>query len=324
MRKILAVLLLAIAPALASAQDFPSRVGRVAFIEGSAAVYRDPELGWDKAWVNSPITSENSLWTEPESRAELRVGGTSLRMSEATQLDIARLDDDELDAFVPRGTVSLRVRHLDPRQEHIVVNTPYAQFRVRSDGRYRIDVDPDREEARITVFQGNARVGSESGNIRVASGETVRVFGGERPEYVTERAYADPFDRWADSRDRYWVETTSTQYVSPYMTGYEDLDAYGSWNREPEYGGVWYPRQVAADWAPYRYGHWGYVQPWGWTWVDDAPWGYAPFHYGRWVYVRNRWGWVPGERVARPTWAPALVAWIGGSNFSVGISGGHQ
>ena len=27
----------------------------------------------------------------------------------------------------------------------------------------------------------------------------------------------------------------------------------------------------------------GLDAPWGWTWVDDAPWGFAPFHYGRWV-----------------------------------------
>jgi hypothetical protein len=25
------------------------------------------------------------------------------------------------------------------------------------------------------------------------------------------------------------------------------------------------------------------MSPWGWTWVDNAPWGFAPFHYGRWV-----------------------------------------
>ena len=70
--------------------------------------------------------------------------------------------------------------------------------------------------------------------------------------------------------------------------------------------------RCAVDWAPYSHGHWGWVQPWGWTWVDDAPWGFAPFHYGRWVYVRDRWCWTPGACVARPVYAPALVAWVGG------------
>ncbi|MBZ5601501.1 MAG: hypothetical protein LAO79_04265, partial [Acidobacteriia bacterium] len=66
--------------------------------------------------------------------------------------------------------------------------------------------------------------------------------------------------------------------------------------------------------------------PWGWTWIDDAPWGYAPFHYGRWVFVGGGWGWVPGPVVVgvRPVYAPALVAWVGGPRFgvSVGIGGG--
>ena len=53
-------------------------------------------------------------------------------------------------------------------------------------------------------------------------------------------------------------------------------------------------RALPAGWAPYSTGHWAWVRPWGWTWVDDAPWGFAPFHYGRWVYHRNTWCWAPG------------------------------
>ena len=30
-------------------------------------------------------------------------------------------------------------------------------------------------------------------------------------------------------------------------------------------------------------GRWVWTEPWGWTWVDDQPWGFAPSHYGRWV-----------------------------------------
>jgi hypothetical protein len=97
------------------------------------------------------------------------------------------------------------------------------------------------------------------------------------------------------------------------MTGAEDLDRYGTWETNPEYGPVWTPTTVVAGWAPYRYGHWVMVQPWGWTWVDHAPWGFAPFHYGRWVFIGSRWCWTPGYRVARPVYSPALVAWVGGS-----------
>src|SRR4029079_18322212 len=79
---------------------------------------------------------------------------------------------------------------------------------------------------------------------------------------------------------------------------------------------VWMPR-VRAEWVPYRYGHWAWVEPWGWTWIDDAPWGFAPFHYGRWAYVRGGWVWAPGVMVARPVYAPALVAFVGVGGASV-------
>ena len=118
------------------------------------------------------------------------------------------------------------------------------------------------------------------------------------------------------------MTASTTRYVSPEMTGAEDLDRYGQWQQTPEYGALWVPRSVAADWAPYTTGHWAWVRPWGWTWVDDAPWGFAPFHYGRWVYHRNAWCWAPGTYVARPVYAPALVAWIGGPRTSVSISVG--
>jgi hypothetical protein len=54
----------------------------------------------------------------------------------------------------------------------------------------------------------------------------------------------------------------------------------------------------------------------GWTWVDDAPWGWAPYHYGRWVFASGFWAWAPGPIIVRPIYAPALVAFFGG--FAVG------
>ena len=53
------------------------------------------------------------------------------------------------------------------------------------------------------------------------------------------------------------------------------------------------------------------MPPWGWTWIDDAPWGFAPFHYGRWVFLAGRWGWLPGSAQTRPVYAPALVGFYG-------------
>ena len=117
--------------------------------------------------------------------------------------------------------------------------------------------------------------------------------------------------------------SVSARYVSPDVVGYQDLDANGTWRVDATYGNVWIPSRVAAGWAPYRDGHWAWVDPWGWTWVDDAPWGFAVSHYGRWANLRGTWGWVPGPVRSRAYYAPALVAFVGGTNFQLAISSGN-
>jgi hypothetical protein len=131
----------------------------------------------------------------------------------------------------------------------------------------------------------------------------------------------DAWDRWNYARSERQVDPVSARYVASGVYGVDDLDHYGDWRVVPSYGALWVPRSVAAGWVPYSSGRWIYDPYYGWTWVDDAPWGWAPYHYGRWVHVSGYWGWCPGPRVARPYYAPALVAFYGGSGFSVGFGG---
>lgn len=314
-----AALLAASAASIAS--DPPGRVGRVAHTLGEVVAWLDPDRGWEKAYVNTPITSENSLWTEPEARVELRIGPTAIRLGATTQLDVRQLDDEVLRAHVVRGAAALTLREVE-RGEGYLVSTPQARFHLLAAGRYRIDADESAAQSRLTVFAGTAELELGGRRFPVGAGEAVRV----RPEgggFDFERAAMTDFDHWTLARDEHIAGRDSSRHVSPRMTGHEDLDRYGSWSTEPDYGAVWYPSGVAVDWAPYRTGHWTWLRPWGWTWIDAAPWGYAPFHYGRWVYVRNRWGWCPGRYVARPVWAPALVGWVGGAGWSVTVGSRH-
>ncbi|HEX4943359.1 MAG TPA: DUF6600 domain-containing protein [Usitatibacteraceae bacterium] len=321
MNRFAAVLLsLAVLP-LAAWADPPGRVARLALVEGQASVFTDPEQGWEDARINTHLTSENSLWTEPGARAEVRFGSTAIRLGEVTQLDILQLDDSSFHGHVARGTLTVRIRDFD-RAESYAVTTPDARFQLRSNGRYRIDADLERGESRLTVFSGTARLDTVGGSISIDTSRSVRVTGGERPRYEFEAAYATAIDEWALARDQRFDERETSRYVPPQMTGWEDLDDYGVWRNEPEYGPVWFPTRVEAGWAPYRYGRWTWVRPWGWAWVDDAPWGYAPFHYGRWAFIGSRWGWYPGHYTTRPVWAPALVGWVGRPGWNISISTG--
>jgi hypothetical protein len=109
-------------------------------------------------------------------------------------------------------------------------------------------------------------------------------------------------------------------YLSPNMTGFAELDAVGSWQSTAEYGAVWTPTGLPPDWAPYRDGHWRWIALWGWTWIDNQPWGFVTSHYGRWAFVGEHWSWVPGAFAAHPVYVPAVVAFLGTAGVGLSVA----
>lgn len=297
---------------LALADDPPAMVGRISAVQGQVTLVGDGEpVG---AGLNWPVTVDNHLNTASGARAEFRVGSTAVRLDGDSDLEITGMDDDLLRLRLNYGSVSIRVRSAELLRD-FELSTPHARITMIEPGILRVDVDRTPDTSQISVLGGTARVEGAGSSVVVNNGRHVDV-GNE--DVRTSIARRDGFDIWAEDRDRLDSVTTTTRYVSSGMTGYEELDRNGSWTESVEYGPLWTPRNVAIDWAPYRDGRWIWLSPWGWTWVDNAPWGYAPSHYGRWVQVNRRWCWAPGRPVVRPAWAPALVGWVGGNG------GGHR
>jgi len=297
----------------------PGRVGRVSLVQGkvdigsSGASLRDADSS--SAMLNWPITSGNLVTTAPGGRVEVRIGSTSIRLDGDSSLEFTELDDDSLQLRLHFGSASIRVMNSEVVPE-FSLRTAQATVRLTQPGRLRVDADRTPDTSLVSVLDGEAQVDGAGASLTLLAGRAASV----RDEDVsTQQARRDVFDDWSLTRDQTLVAEQSARHVGTEMTGYEDLDRYGSWSTSSDYGSLWTP-QVAADWAPYRDGQWSYIAPWGWTWVDNAPWGYAPFHYGRWVQVRNRWAWAPGRIDRRPLWSPALVGWVGGSNWSVGFN----
>jgi hypothetical protein len=312
-----------IAVSFAAAQDDPpGRVGRLNYVSGTVSFQPGGVEDWVTANLNRPLTTGDHLWVDRDSRAELHLGSSALRLSPRTLFQFLNLDDRTTQIRLSEGTLIVRLRELD-QDEIFEVDTPNLAFSLLRPGEYRIDANPDNETTTITVRGGEGEVTGGGQAFPVHSDSMARVTGNDPVTYELLRAQSpDYFEEWAMSRDRQEDRSESARYVSRDVIGYEDLDANGDWRTEPEYGAIWIPRRVPVDWAPYRFGHWAWIEPWGWTWVDDAPWGFAPFHYGRWAFFAGSWGWIPGPRTVRPVYAPALVAWVGGPRFSASLSVG--
>jgi hypothetical protein len=307
--------------------DPPGRVARLQYMTGSVSVQPHGTDDWVAGSVNRPLTASDNVWTDKSSRAELNFGGSVLRMNDETSATLTNVSDNLIQVQLHQGTVNLRVRKLFSGETY-EVDTPNLAFTVQKSGEYRFDVNPDGDATVVIVRKGEGDATGDGPAVRIRSGEEARFTGGTSLQHEISRADSyDGFDDWCRVRFKREDRSVSARYVGDGVIGYEDLDDYGSWQVVPTYGSIWVPRRVAYGWAPYRYGHWVYVSPWGWTWVDDAPWGFAPFHYGRWVYYRNYWGWAPGPIYIRPVYAPALVTWFGGPgwgiSFGFGYGGGY-
>ncbi len=304
-------------------QDPPGRVARVQYMSGEVSMQPGGVNDWVAASTNRPLTTADRVWTDKNSRAELNVGDGFLRMNSETSVTLTNVGDNTIQVELDQGTLEVTVRHLMPGEVY-EVDTPNMAFTLMKSGVYRIDVDPNGDQTLVTVRSGNGEATGKGPAVKVKSGEQVRFSGSNSLTHTAQAAPPrDGFDDWAQVRDKRLGDSVSARYVSPGVIGYQDLDNYGTWQNSPQYGSVWVPSSVDPGWAPYRYGHWAWIAPWGWTWVDDAPWGFAPFHYGRWVDWNGGWGWAPGPiGYWNPYYAPALVGWIGGPGFGIGFGFG--
>ncbi|HEY8050583.1 MAG TPA: DUF6600 domain-containing protein [Ramlibacter sp.] len=324
-RRGFAAALLGLVSLLASGAAFadpPYRVARLSYATGNVSFSPGGEEEWSRAVVNRPLIDGDRLWVDASSRAELELGATRVRAGDGTSLSVLAVDDRLAQLELTQGVFEIRVWQLD-RDQELEVDTPNLAVVIRQPGNYRVDVDPQDGSTGVTVRAGAATLYGEGRAMNLAPADTWRFYDTALADYDRyQPAPADDLTRFAASRDTRWQRSVSARYVSRDMIGFDDLDEYGTWRQVPDYGWVWSPARVASDWAPYRDGHWAWVEPWGWTWIDDAPWGFAPSHYGRWALVQQRWCWVPGPANVRPVYAPALVAFVGGSGLSVSVSGG--
>jgi len=249
----------------------------------------------------------------------VRIGGDS-------EVRISQLDNGRQQIQVSRGLVTWRVLR-DPIGANIQseISTPAVAVHPLRQSAVRVEVAADGA-TRIVVRRGDADISTPRGMERIHEGNMMLVRGAaDDPEYQVVYAPArDGWDSFNDQRDSYLERAQSNRYVSPDVNGAEDLDAYGRWGNDPNYGNVWTPN-VPPGWAPYQNGQWVWEDYYGWTWVDYDPWGWAPFHYGSWYFRTGfGWSWFPGQRYGHYWWHPAMVGFFGfGGGFGVGFGFGN-
>ncbi len=319
---------LPVARAAGAPDPQPADVGqtppRLSFLDGQVSFWRPGAPDWAQAQVNTPLAAGDELYTASPGTLELQIGPRAFVRGWAdTQLGLETQEPDFLQFKLTTGHAAIDLRTLEAGHT-VEVDTPNAAITLDRPGYYRMDVAGDRTTV-ITRRGGRATVTPASGAaVDLAPSQEAVIEGSEAAQagaYVAPPL--DQWDQWNYARTDALLQTASARYVPAGTYGLSDLDRYGIWRDVPTYGPVWVPTGVPAGWVPYSTGSWIYDPYYGWTWVDTAPWGWTPYHYGRWVFVNGYWAWAPGPVVARPVYAPALVAFLGepGASVSIGIAG---
>jgi len=317
-----ACMLLLGASAVAMA-DPPARAGRIAEVTGSAWYFDADHSEWGRLVRNQTLSEGDRLRADPNARISMRIGSSSLWLNGGGDLEVVQLDDAGVLLRLEKGALGLALRSVDAVNEYRI-QTREGQLFPDDLGLYRVEQLP--QGTRAQALRGRLRFESDrSGAMQRAwlrEGEQAEFWWADGPRTEHQALLKDNFAGWllAQANSAVTAAIASEEFVSPEMTGVEDLDRNGRWEQASEYGNVWIPTQVAPGWEPYRDGRWVWTRNWGWTWVDDMPWGFAPFHYGRWVVWRGRWCWTPGHYVARPVYAPALVTWRQAPGITIGVT----
>ena len=294
-RHLLAALLAAAfsLPALAQS-DPPGRVGRIAWISGDVYLSGPEADGLVAAPLNQPLTSGDVVTTGSGARAEIEIGAMTLRIDADSRVVFARIDDAGVRVALDGGRIIAKLPTEEIRRD-FALDGGNGRFQARKTGVYRFDRD-DAGGVVATAYFGALWFESRDTAFDLKAGESARVWSDDagRVEYRVASSVQDEFTQWSAARDEQQADLLPSIHVSPEMTGAQDLETWGDWAETPEYGAVWFPRAVAADWLPYRNGHWTWIAPWGWTWIGREPWGFAPYHYGRWARLRVEVLWMKG------------------------------
>jgi len=310
--------------------ELPALVGRINVLAGTLQLQDRDSGQWQRAEgglvSNWPLAGGDRLRLQGrDARADLRIGSTTLRLGAGAELWLQQLDEQAVVLQLQDGTLALRLAAIDGDGfGPVELRTREGRWLPRHPGHYRFDRERDATQA--SVWRGELQFEGADSALTIPERRRADLWldnpdNGRRSatRYAWAPVQRDAFADWVARDERQDDAPVSARHVPPGMSGWQDLDRHGDWVSDNDHGPLWLPRVVAPGWAPYQVGRWAWVSPWGWTWIDAAPWGFAPSHYGSWLRFDERWAWSPGPRGPRVRYAPALSAWVGGPVVGINL-----
>lgn len=282
-------------PASATSQ---ARIVRLSDVHGAVQINKNTGSGFERAFLNLPITQGTQLKTGADGRAEVEFeDGSSLRLAPDSVITFSSLTlsdsgtrNSALDLaegmaylnWLGKDAVSLKFS-----RESVALDHP-AHFRV-------LDAS---DKAELAVFKGEVDVNGPDGKLTLEKHKsaTFDVADNDKSK-VTNKIEETQLDSWDKDATSYHDEYAKMKNdSSPYGYGLSDLNYYGAFNMIPGYGMMWQPFFAGTGWDPFTDGVWGFYPGMGYMFASSYPWGWLPYRYGNWIFIPSAgWMWQPGN-----------------------------
>ncbi len=288
--------------AVQSFADSQVRIVRLSAVEGEVKIDRNLGQGYEKAFLNLPITQGVKLRAGHDGRAEVEFeDGSTLRITPGTVVEFPELSLRDSGAKVSSVTLqegTAYVNFAGAKNDEFTLSFGHEKLALSSSAHLRIQMGDT--DATLAVFKGDVKVEGPSGAVEVGRKASATFNLADQDHYtLAKNLEQDPYDSWDKQQEDYhqrYLSNSSYSSNSPYAYGASDLNYYGSYFNAPGYGMMWQPYFAGAGWDPFMNGAWVYYPGFGYTWVSSYPWGWMPYRYGSWNNVPGYgWAWQPGN-----------------------------
>ena len=285
-------------PALADSQ---ARIVRLSDVEGTIRIDRNVGQGYEKAFLNMPITAGTKIWAKEDGRAEVEFeDGSILHIVPDTKVSFSALSMRDsggklTTVDVEKGTAYLS--YLGKGEDEFTVNFGHESATLAKAAHFRIDLND--QESELSVFKGELEVRGPAGSVQVEKDHSVTFDLNDDDRYkLASDIEPGPYDEWDKQQVQYHERDYNAKANGPsipYGYGVSDLNFYGNYYSVPGYGYFWQPYFANMAWDPFGDGAWMWYPGFGYAFVSAYPWGWMPYRYGSWEFVPGfGWGWQPG------------------------------
>src|SRR3954447_6476374 len=283
-------------PAMAASQ---ARIVRLSDVQGSVEIDKNTGLGFEKAFINLPITQGTKLRTGDGARAEIEFeDGSSMRLASKTSIEFSALSNTDAGAHVSQVNLMegmAYVNWLAKNGDEFTLNFSREKVVLSHPAHFRADTST--EIANVAVFKGDVEINGPSGDLKVEKKKTATFDVADNDKSKIDNKVAEAaFDDWDKEASSYHNQYAKNNSVSsPYGYGLSDLNYYGAYTSVPGYGMMWQPYFTGVGWDPFMNGAWGFYPGYGYMFASAYPWGWMPYRYGNWMFVPGMgWMWQPG------------------------------